>query len=291
MKGNKLIYMFVCAALAGALAGCTERDLMQRPDNGPLRVNFVWPEGVESSAIGDVTATQLWLYGSDGSLYEVVRAGRDSYEARVPADTYTLLAVNADAVNAAAVSTESASVCRMVASEIDAETLEHVDHVFCGSTTGVVVKPGNIETVATVYPKNAVRYLTFDIDPNYIDDLAGMDMRMTGVVPSVLVANGADAGEPLRSVIAEGQPVDGGHYAASMSVFGWRGQNVLSVIVEYVDGTTEETVPVDISDQLVSLPAEGGSVEVTLTLADGGEITVVATVTPWEAGSGSGTVI
>ncbi len=50
-------------------------------------------------------------------------------------------------------------------------------------------------------------------------------------------------------------------------------------------------MPQDLSEQLGQLPEEGGTVDLTLVLPDGGEIALTITVEAWESGSGSGTVI
>ena len=50
-------------------------------------------------------------------------------------------------------------------------------------------------------------------------------------------------------------------------------------------------MPQDLSEQLGQLPDEGGTVDLTLLLPDGGEIALTVTVEAWESGSGSGTVI
>lgn len=55
-------------------------------------------------------------------------------------------------------------------------------------------------------------------------------------------------------------------------------------------GETGTTIPVDISDELDGLPEEGGTVDVTLELENGGSISLTVTVTPWRTGTGGGIV-
>lgn len=268
------------------LAGCAGRDLSERPADGALKIGLVWPDGQS------VAGARLWLYGSDGTLYSATECGAGGYEGRVPADTYTILAANSDCANADCHRSESWQEHRMKAA-VDGETatLLHVDKVFCVGTKEVAVRRGNRPAEIILCPKNAVRKLHFRIAPDYVDDIADMSVRMTGIVPSVRLVDGGDAGETTGEILAVARSEAGGLHAADMSVFGWRGPNIVSVTVVHSDGGTETTVPQDIGEQLAQLPDEGGTVDLTLVLPDGGEIVLTVTVEAWESGSGSGTVI
>ena len=167
----------------------------------------------------------------------------------------------------------------------------HVQHVYSTGEEGIEVRPGNAASEVTLYPQNRVKHLHFDIDPDYVDDIAGMKLRMTGVVPSVRLADGSDAQDETQHVLADASTADGGHYAADMSVFGWRCENLVTAEIAYTDGREEVSLPQDIGEQLAALPAEGGTVRLTLALPSGGEITLTVTVGEWESGTGSGTVI
>lgn len=268
------------------LGGCTERELTERPDDGVLRINLKWPDGQ------DVSGARILLYRSDGSLHATTECMASGHEYRVPADTYTVLVSNSDCSNADCLHSETWKECCMKAEQqSDAGLLQHVGKVFCTGTNGVTVKQGNQATVVTLQPKNVVKKIHFQINQNYIEDIAGIDVLMSGVIPSVKLIDGSDSGEATGVVLAKGQSETDGVYAADMSVFGWRGENTVTVTITHPDGSTETTIPQDISDQLQKLPEEGGTVYITLTLPDGGEITLAVTVTAWESGSGSGTVI
>lgn len=286
---NMIRMSFAVLLTAGIGSGCTERELSERPDDGPLKIRIVWPE----EATGKVSGARLLLYGSDGSLHKEIACGADGHECRVPADTYTILTVNADCTNAGCMEHASAAECCMCAEAHPTEegVVLHVQHVYSTGEEGIEVRPGNAASEVTLYPQNRVKHLHFDIDPDYVDDIAGMTLRMTGVVPSVLLADGSDAQDETQHVLADASAADGGHYAADMSVFGWRGENIVTATVRYTDGSEETTLPQDIGGQLEALPAEGGTVNITLALPDGGEITLTVTVKAWESGSGSGTVI
>ena len=279
--------MMVAGLLAG---GCAERELSERPTDGPLVVRFEWP------ATGDYTVegARLWLYGSDGQLYAAERTGAEGYEARVPAGTYTLLVVNEGMENVTVDGEESSEECLAMADRASAggNVLEQVDHVYCTGMGGVVVKPGNVATEVTMAPVDVVRRVRFDIDPSYVDRFERLEVWVSGITPAVTVINGRAVREGTGSVVSEAEAADGGHYTASMSVFGWTGVNEVTVRVVYPDGSEELTIPVDISDDLAALPEEGGEITVTLELPDGGEITLTVTVTAWdETGTGSATVI
>lgn len=299
---------------AGLCAGCTERQLSERPSDGPLTIHLTWPEGAE------VGSSRLWLYGSDGSLRYTLDASAAGYEGRVTADTYTILAANADGVQVTNAGTESATTNRLCAETEEEDgtsatsrnasvatrsattrtsatrdtgttLLRHVGNAYCTGMESVTVRAGNTSTEVTLNTVNTVRVVRFSLDPNYIGGIADMQVRVTGIVPSVRVMDGTDAGYPTGVVSATAFPDASGIYLADLSVFGWRGDNVVSVTVTYTDGSTEDTVPQDISGQLQALPAEGGTVSLTLTLPDGGEISLVLIVEAWKEGSGGGTII
>lgn len=269
-----------------ALVGCAERELSERPADGVLKIDLVWPDGQS------VAGGRIWLYGSNSLLFVAMECSAGGYEGRVPADTYTILAANSDCANADCEKPESWQEHCMKAS-IDTETnmLRHVGKVFCIGTADISVQRGNRAAEITLYPKNTVKKLHFRIAPEYIDDIAGMELRMTGVVPSVRLIDGCDAGEPTGEVTAAAESGADGLYSADMSVFGWRGENLVTATVRHTDGREETTVPQDLGEQLGQLPEEGGTVDLTLVLPDGGEIALTVTVEAWESGSGSGTVI
>ena len=171
-----------------------------------------------------ITGTDLYLYASDGTLYKHIECGTERHEERVPADTYIILAVNADCSNAACDEEGDSDECCMQA-EDDTDNkgaLLHVDKVYCTGTDSVIVKRGNIPTEVTLYPQNVVKYLHFNLDPGYITRIVGMEVRMSGAVPSVYLMDGEDTGDPVRDIMAtateqgdradrDGDPVAGGY--------------------------------------------------------------------------------
>lgn len=288
MKNIPYIIGYVGGLLlsVAALVGCAERELSERPADGVLKIDLVWPDGQS------VAGGRLWLYGEDGSLYRAIECAAEGHECRVPAGRYTILSANADCTNADCEKSESwQEHCMKAGMNREINTLQHVGKVFCIGTEGVTVLRGNRPAEVTLYPKNTVKKLHFRIAPEYIDDIAGMELRMTGVVPSVRLIDGRDAGEPTGEVAAAAKSEADGLYSADMSVFGWRGENLVTATVRHMGGKEETTVPQDLSERLGQLPDEGGTVDLTLVLPDGGEIVLTITVKAWESGNGSGIVI
>ncbi len=292
MKTRFIYNMLIVIPLFVCLAGCTERGLSERPGDGPLKIHFVWPEDEEAVQYSRVTGASLWLYNSDGVLFYSGECPSEGYEARVPEDTYTAIVVNSDYINAECGDEESMSTCCISADEESGRDgyLLDVDKVFCGGVSGISVKGGNKVAEVTINTVNVVKYLHFDIDPNYLVEVSGMEVTMSGVVPAVYLYDGDYTDEPTAKMTVEAYP-EGGMYYADMSVFGYDGENVVYATIVYEDGTSETTVPQDISDALEELPDEGGEVDITLVLTDGGEIPVTVTVGQWEKGSGSGTIV
>lgn len=288
MERNRIytkVWIFTALLLAGIMNGCTERDLSERPTDGPLKINLEWP--------AEVSSAQLWFYDSEGNLYQTVSCDADGYECRLPAGEYTVLVINRDGVHTAMDGTEQEGTCCVEAEyAVEGENiLEQVDHVYCTGMGNVVITPGNIATEITLEPKDVVKHLSFNIDPNYIDRIESMEIHMTGVTPAVYVENGVAvqraAGEVVSEVVEEG-----GTYTADMSVFGWQGENIITVVVRYNDGSEEVTLPIDISDELGALPEDGGEIDIVLELPDGGEIAITVSVQGWDdSGTGGGIVI
>lgn len=295
MKKSIIRHIYIAVALTAAAmtaSGCVERELSLRPSDGPLKVDFEWPEEAMSGG-NSVEGAHLLLYGSDGTMFKHYECSPDGFEGRVPADTYILLLINSDFMNSDCAHDESSEDCCVYALQTeDSEgTLMQVYNVYCTGIGGVTVAPGNNPTEVTMYPENVVKHLTFDIDPNYVENISELHITMSGVIPSVRLLDGADAGDQTQSVSAEASPREDGTYAGSMSVFGWRGDNIVTAEIVYSDGREPQTsIGVDIGDQLEALPEEGGSVDIVLELPDGGEIDITIGVEPWKPGTGSGIV-
>lgn len=290
MKTN-IFYTLILIGLAAVAISCTERSLSERPEDGPLKISFTWPEN-EEGAESEVAGASLWLYGSDGTLYFSGETSSESYEARVPADTYIAIVVNSDYINAECSNAAASYTNRINADEESGQEgyLTDVDKVFCGGISGITVNGGNKITEAVINTVNVVKYLHFDIDPAYITGMSSIDITMSGIVPAVYLYDGRYTDDPTANMTVEAIP-DGEEYYADMSVFGYMGENVIYATIHYPDGSYETTIPQDISEELGQLPDEGGEIDITLSLYDGGEVSVTVTVGQWEKGSGSGTIV
>ena len=155
------IKILLFAAALSAVGGCTERELSERPADGPLIVHLEWPEG----AGGDdatVDGAHLLLYRSDGSLHQRIECEAEGHECRVPADTYTILAVNSDRANTSYANHESHQQCRLLADGHPTEegVLMHVGNVYSTGLQGVEVRPGNAATEVTLRFQEANLKLT-----------------------------------------------------------------------------------------------------------------------------------
>ncbi len=295
MKGKKLYggLLLSVGLMTALVSGCTERDLLDRPSDGPLKVNIDWPEGADGQTV-DVTGATIYLYGSDGQLFKVFNTSAEGMQERIPAGTYTVLVINSDNEHADCHDESSSSSCCVDADETEvAGILENVDRVYCTGMTGVTVNPGNAVTEITLQPVNVVKTITFNVDPNYLDGIASITLNMTGVVPGVHVMNGTYTSDPTGAVEADVTENPDGTYTATMTVFGWEGTNEVTAHVTYADGTPDDiTIPIDITDELADLPDEGGSIDIVLELENGGEIRLTVTVAAWDdTGTGGGIVM
>lgn len=293
MKNTIHIKTLLFAGVLFFVFGCTERELVQRPADGPLKINIEWPDAILSATNHSVEGAILLMYDGNGELFQRVECGAEGYECRVPADNYTIVAVNSDYINSDIANHESCNACKMVAAShpVEEDAMQHVEHVYSTGMDNITVQNGNSVTEVTLYPENRVQYLTLNIDPNYIEAIDGLELSLTGIVPSVRAMDGSDANEETGKVISTAELQDNGNYSARMQVFGWRGENMLVADITYNDGREpQSSVPQEISDKLNELPDDGGNIDLLLELPDGGDIPLSITVEPWGSGTGSGTV-
>ncbi|UVR25560.1 FimB/Mfa2 family fimbrial subunit [Parabacteroides distasonis] len=283
-----IIYMKAAlfAVLAFITSGCVERDLLERelPSEGLLRVNFSWPE--ES----DVPGARLWLCAPDGMPLADELCDAVNHEFIIMQGIYSLRTVNTGLINADCIGPD------MVRARTDngKGILMNVGKVYCTGADNISVKADNGTTEVTLHPKNAVRTIRFELDTEGVGPFEAMELRLSGIVPSVRISDGGDAGEPTgdasATVKAEGRAVSATSHTAEMSVFGWRGENVLTATVHRADGSVETSVPQEIGDLLDKFSESGVPIHITLRMPDGGEIGLSVTVSAWQIGTGSGTV-
>ena len=285
MRNITYIKLVPALLLPALLAGCVERELADRPDDGRLKISLTWPDG------HTVSGADIRLYGSDGSPRELNNSPSAGIVATLPADTYTLTAVNTDRINATCAGQASLAECRIEADRTAVGTLKSVGNVYAAGVSGVKVIGGNTPAEVTLDTRNMVRRLRFDIDTDGVADIAGMTLRLTGVVPSLRLVDGADAGEATAAVEARVDMKARSSLSADMSVFGTRGESLITADVLHADGTRETSIPQDISRLLDGLPAAGGTISVTLAMPSGGKVSLTVTVAEWKSGGGSGTVM
>lgn len=292
MKKMSLIRIAVASTVimcVSILGSCVERDLLERSKlqiDGILKIYFEWPNNAE------VKGARLLLYRSDGTLYDDVKCMSQVYECKVPADTYTALVANIDCVNAGYEETETAVDCCVNADRHPTEegVLQQVAHIYSIGQENIKVKAEKEITTVTLAPKNRVKNLLFDVNPINITNIRSMRLRMTGIIPSIYVADGSDTGAETKQVLTNVELNADGHYIGSMSVLGWRSENLITAEITYEDERFEISLPSNIEDQLAALPEEGGIIYLTLEFPSGGKVTIVVTVEIWETGTGSGII-
>lgn len=281
-----IIYMrTVLLALLVCLAGgCVERELTERPADGVLRVDFRWPEECEPDG------TQIFIHTPDGTLYTSQSCDAYSHEFRLPRGVYSIRSVNTGLINA---DCTDASIIR-ARTDPAKGTLLNVGNVCCTGADGIPVEAGDEPTEIVLHHRNAVKTIRFELDTEEVGPFETMELRLSGIVPSVRVSDGSDAGEPEGSVETtvetDSRDVSATRHTASVSVFGWRGSNTLTATVHRAGGTVETALPQEIGSLLDELSESGGTVRITLRMPDGGEIGVSVTVSSWQEGTGSGTV-
>lgn len=283
-----IIYMKAAlfAVLVFILSGCVERDLLERelPSEGLLRVNYLWPEEC------DVQGARIWLCAPDGTPLADELCDAVSHEFTAAPGDYSLRSVNTGLINADCIGPD------MVRARTDngKGILMNVGKVYRAGADNIAVKAGDRPTEVTLYPKNAVRTVRFELDTEGVGSFEAMELRLSGIVPSVRISDGGDAGEPTgdagATVKTEGRAVSTTRHTAEMSVFGWRGENVLTAIVRRADGSVATSVPLEIGDLLNKFSESGVPIHITLRMPDGGEIGLSVTVSAWQSGTGSGTV-
>lgn len=283
-----IIYMKAAlfAVLAFIASGCVERGLLERelPSEGLLRVNFSWPEEC------NVPGARLWLCAPDGTLLADEMCDAVGHEFVIAQGVYSLRSVNTGFINADCIGSET------VRARTDNEKgiLMNVGKVYCTGADNIAVKADNGTTEITLHPKNAVKTIRFELDTEDVGPFEAMELRLSGIVPSVRISDGGDAGEPTGDVGAmvktDNRAVSTTSHTAGMSVFGWRGENVLTATVHRADGSVETSVPQEIGDLLDKFSESGIPIHITLRMPDGGEIDLSVTVSAWQSGTGSGTV-
>lgn len=264
--------------------GCVERELTERPSVGILRVGFSWPGEC------GVTGARIWLDDSEGRLLADEQCDAYGYAFHVAQGVYSICSVNTDMINADCTGSQT------VRAREDREKgiLLNVGKVYCAGEDRIAVSAGSRPTEVTLHPENVVKTIRFIL---YTEDAGPFDMlelRLSGIVPSVRICDGDDAGEPVAyggtTVGAGSRASSSPTYAAEMSVFGWRGENLLTATIYRSDGSVETSVPQEIGDFLDQSAENGIPIRIVLNLPGGREIALSVTVNAWQSGTGSGTV-
>lgn len=289
--GKISLYTILILALAGVvLSGCTRRDLEMRPDKGYLKINLSW----KHSPSPEVTTYYFYdTRGSEAILAEGTNAG---YEGWLPVGSYHVVISNREMVGAAYQangSHEDDIVCadgQVLRTAPD--YIDNVDNVF-GTGLGEITIPAS-DTRVTVdgYPRSYVRYITFIVQPEDMDNVSELEIEISGIIYAVK----AYSGEPLsaetsaiRTNVAKN--AEDGVFRQTVSVFGFAGMNELFAKVTFSGQDDITSFPVNITEELAGLPYEGGTVIVPLQFPDGGKLSVTVNVRPWGWGGSGGGII
>lgn len=276
--------LMLLALLLSVVSGCAEREQAECPTDGLLRMDFRWPEDCE------VAGTQVWISdGQDGTLHTSCRCDAYSHELRLPQGIYSIRSANTDFINADYIGNGIIRIRKDNAKG----TLLNVGKVYCTGVDGITVEAGGLPAEVVLHHKNVVRTIRLVLDTEGIGPFEMMELRLSGIVPSVCVSDGSDAGEPAEdagvTVRTNSRGDSGTRHTAVMSVFGWRGANTLTATVHRAGGSVETVLPQEIGSLLDGLSASGGSGYITLKMSSG-EIGVSVTVSSWQSGTGTGTV-
>lgn len=281
-----IIYMKAAlfALLLSAISGCVERELAERPAGGLLRMDFRWPEDCE------VAGTRVWIQDKDGTPHTSCLCDAYSHELRLPQGVYSIRSVNTDLINA-----DCGDDGIIRARKDNAKgTLLNVGKVYCAGADGITVEGGDRPAEIILHHKNVVKTIRLVLDTEEIGPFEVMELSLSGIVPSVRVSDGSDAGDSAEdagvTVGINSRGASDACYTVEMSVFGWRGDNTLTATIHRAGGSVETILPQEIGSLLDGLSESGGSGYIMLKMSDGGEIGVSVTVCSWQSGTGSGTV-
>ena len=264
--------------------GCVERQLEERVPDALLSIEFRWPDDFMAEGV------QIWILDGNGSLHTTSLCDASRHELTLPTGIYSIRSVNTGIVNADCVDT---GIIRARKDETTGLLL-NVGNIYCAGAEEITVQ-GGVEPVELVLQhKNLVRTIRFELNIEEVGEFVKMELQLSGIVPSVRVSDGMDAGEPTGKIGAtvrqERRSGSGTSNTAEISVLGWRGNNLLTGTISRPGGEVESIIPQDIRSRLDGIPDSGGSVSFQVKISSGVEIGISVSVTSWKSGTGIGTV-
>lgn len=284
------IYTVLSVVLIGfVLSGCTRRDLEMRPDKGYLKINLHWSQ----SSIPKVTT--YYFYNSRGDEPIIAEGTSAGFEGWLPNETYHVVISNKEMSGASYQVNGSHENDIVFAQEVAHRAapgyIGNVEKVFGTGLEGVKVPQSEIPVVVDAYPRSYVRYITFLLQSDELDNVSAMTVDVNGIIHSVNAFSGKAASletSAIRSNASRsGKEKD---FKTTVSVFGFIGKNEVKADITFSGGDTVTTLPYDVTEDLAALPEEGGTVIIPLKLPDGGAFNLSMEVHPWGWGS-SGSVV
>lgn len=282
-------YAAILVAAVATAAGCTRRDLTQRPEGAPVRIILDWKENRPPTATGFV------FYNIAGGNPLYYSSDNRGFEGTLPAGTYSVEIFNTDASGVRAeygLGHGTDFFHALETTRAVPKIIGNVGNVFGTGIDLLVVPKSHIGVEQTAVPTDYVRRVDFTIDPRNVSNIDHITVSLSGIVYSVRIATGQQT-HAETATVRESAIYDSGtlRYRAAVGVLGFSGTNDVWVKVYYTDGVQEIASPKDITQDIADAGDEGININLELQLEKGGEIGLTVEVAPWDgSGTGSGIV-
>lgn len=130
-------YFTMAAVCLAYLAGCTERDIQEKPGEGYVKINLDWGTHTPPAATG------YYFYDKNCVNAGIYREGTaDGFEGYLPCDTYNVIIFNTDMTGAEPMCVggyEDDCVAAMAATRTAPAQVLHVGNVFGAGIEELVV--------------------------------------------------------------------------------------------------------------------------------------------------------
>jgi hypothetical protein len=289
--------LLLLAVLLLGQGSCAERPLDVRPTEGHVVIHASW-----NSATPPTSGLRFYFYpqGGDSTAlsYDAAATG---FEGDLPAGEYRVIACSTDARNAAYQDMESYSSASVTATgDAQSRSLSYYAQpsgVYVLNLSDLTVPLQDAVETSSV-PDTLSRSMNLSFLLLGGESLASLSGLIRGIQPSVFIATGQSWGETGAASFTT--VVSGNEATAEIGMLGILDplgsvpyRNLMDLTLTLNDGTVQ-TTQVDLTQFLSDvLNANGGSVpvelsvEVELRLIDA---QLVASVKPWNDGSGEGNV-
>ncbi|WP_319504903.1 DUF5119 domain-containing protein [Bacteroides graminisolvens] len=284
------------AALIVCAVACTEGTLDNPPTEGRVVIHASW-----NSASPPATGLRFYFYPLSGGSALTYDAASTGFEGNLPAGSYRVIACSTDASRAVYEGMESYSTASVTAvTTTDSRSLSYYAQpsgVYALHISELRVPLQDVVETSSV-PDTLSRRVNLSFLLLGGESLSSLSGLMRGIQPTVLIATKTYRGE--AGVTSFTASVSGNRATARVGVLGLLDplgnlpyRNLMDLTLTLKDGSVQ-TTEVDLTRLLSEvLKANGGTiplelpVEVELRLIDA---QLVASVKPWQSGSGEGGV-